>query len=101
MKVVYKHTLDPERVTEVLLPLSSKVLTSGIQGPKIQAWVLHDTDQPLVKHRFYILMTGESMEKFLMQYGPEHEMPEDLQYLNTIWDHDTGLVYHVFYSKDH
>jgi hypothetical protein len=98
MTTIRKYALKADRITEVLVHYGSKPLFVGIEGPTLYVSVLCDTDAPVVKYRFYILLANESFEALLNQYGPEREVPENLKYIGTTIDNDTGLVYYTFYS---
>lgn len=101
MTVVYKHRLDADRVTETKLPRASRPIAAGIQDQHLVTWVRHTDDPHLVSYRFYVLMTGETLEAFLAQYGKEGDTPDSMVHLETLLDNEIGLVYHVFYVTDH
>ena len=87
MITVYKYPLvfnDGESETSFEAP-GGRLLKVALQGRVIQAWILHDTGSPKVKHRFKAVMTGEPLDE---KFSPEWS------YVDTVFI--DWLVVHIF-----
>jgi len=91
-KRVYKYELNLlTSIQEVILPIESQILTTQVQGDKLQLWALVDNDLKLMaKRSIEIVGTGH---KFCSPNGVERI------YISTIQLMGGALIYHIFENK--
>lgn len=87
-KVVYKYKLQITKVIqEVVLPLGAQILCIKMQNDELYMWALVDPDQ-----------TYNEVVKIRCA-GTDHEITEDVEYIDTVMLLDGELVFHFFKVK--
>lgn len=82
-QVVYKETLDDIETT-LVMPKGAELLHCAIQYDFVRLWFRADPDRESEYRYFRVFITGE------------RSIPENAQYVGTIFKHNGDFVYHVF-----
>ena len=85
MKTIRKYKILPN--CELMLNRGARLLTCQIQKDDVYLWALLDTDELLIKYKFYTIGTGHDATIVL-----------DRLYLGTVQFSKIDLVFHVFYE---
>ena len=83
MTTILKHTLQRQRINELLVPLGAQIVSVQEQHGALVAWVMAKHDMPLVQLRLHSYHTAEVI-------------PPGLQYVATVQLHDGHTVIHLF-----